>query len=48
MSKEIGIKINQDPRTMIITKWGRIKVWMWNFILPPHIKFTMEEDDQLT
>ncbi len=23
--------------------WNRFKVWIWNFILPPHIRFKIKE-----
>lgn len=28
-----------------ITWWGVVKTYLWNFILPPHIKISIKDDD---
>jgi hypothetical protein len=30
------------------TWWNRFKVWLWNFILPPHIRLEIKKPDAVS
>lgn len=41
--KQLHISIVRDKYKMSI--WGKVKMLVWNFILPPHIWFDYAEPD---
>ncbi len=38
---DLYININELGRHN--SKWNRLKTWLWNFILPPHIRLSIKE-----